>query len=83
MVMAMYRIIGTDPRELATPQEIIKDLAENLVTGRQDPSDPDTALEFLLALDLYRPSIVAKHLVAACDEAGQIYIARDISRRAA
>lgn len=81
--MAMHRIIGTDPRELAAPQEIIKELAEHLVTGRQDASDPDTALEFLLELDLYRPSIVARHLEAACSEAGQIYIARDISRRAA
>lgn len=79
----MHNIVGTDPRELAAPKEIISNLAEHLVTGRQDPSDPDTALEFLLELDLYRPSVVAKYLVGACDEAGQIYIARQISRRAA
>ncbi|WP_458760514.1 hypothetical protein ACSVBT_06900 [Afipia sp. TerB] len=80
---AMRNIVGTDPRELAAPQEIIKDLAEHLVTGRQDPSDPDAALEFLLDLDLYRPSTVAKHFDEAFKECGQIYIARDISRRAA
>lgn len=83
MVTVMHNIVGTDPRELATPQEIVKDLAEHLVTGRQDPSDPDEVIKFLLELDLYRPSVVAKHLLAACDEAGQIYIARQISRRAA
>ncbi|MEH2508656.1 hypothetical protein V1291_000010 [Nitrobacteraceae bacterium AZCC 1564] len=72
-----------DARADAPADEIVRDLAERLVTDRMDPSDPDTALEFLLDLEVYRPTVVCKHFDAALTEAGQIYIARDISRREA
>jgi len=74
-------INGKDPRELQSAPEIISDLAHHLVAGRQDPSDPDAAIEYLLGLELYRPSIVCRHLDAALDGAGQIYIAMEMSRR--
>lgn len=72
-----------DARTDAPADEIVQDMAERLVTDRMDPSDPDAALEFLLDLDLYRPTVVCKHFDAALDEAGQIYISREISRQVA
>lgn len=66
----------------ASDAELIAEMAELLVAGKQDVCDPVSCIEFLLDRDVCRPSHLDRLLDRAIDKAGQIYIDRDVSRRA-
>lgn len=68
------------PREISDA-DLIDELANHLVTGRQDVSDPDECFRFLIELDVCRPTRLCTLFDAAVYAAGQIYINREISRK--
>lgn len=66
----------------ASDADLISEMAELLVAGKQDVCDPISCIEFLLDRDVCLPSHLGGLLDRALDKAGQIYIDRDVSRRA-
>lgn len=61
--------------------DLIDELAEQLVAGRQDPSDVEACSRFLVDLDICRPMRLGDVLDRAMDVAGQIYINRECNRK--
>jgi hypothetical protein len=68
-------------RDISDPN-LVDELARHLVTGRQDVSDPDECFRFLLDLDVCRPLKLQQLFDKAIYEAGQLYIAREMTRQA-
>jgi hypothetical protein len=75
--------ISCPPRRHISDADLVDELAQYLVTGRQDVSDPDECFRYLLDLDVCRPLKLHELFDRAIYEAGQIYIDREMSRQEA
>jgi hypothetical protein len=80
--MANPLVISCPPPRDIPDADLIDELAEHLVTGRQDVSDPDECFRFLIELDVCRPTRLCNLFERAIYGAGQIYINRELSRKA-
>jgi hypothetical protein len=75
-------VISCPPPRDISDADLIDELAELLVAGRQDPSDPDACDRYLLKMDVCSPRRLCDLLDRAIYSAGQAYINRELSRKA-
>lgn len=74
-------VISCPPPRDISDADLVDELAELLVAGRQDPSDPNACDRYLLNLDVCKPTRLCDLLDRAIDRAGQIYINRATLRK--
>lgn len=69
-------VISCPPTRDISDADLIDELAEHLLTGRQDLSDPESCIRFLLDLDVCRPMKLCDLVDRAIEVAGRFQIQR-------